>query len=247
MGGLQVDGFGARDYFKKIKYLGDHMCPICKCATPHYLENGKMKVTLLWIPTITVKERYAIMCDKCEQGNWIENDEALKIMNGGMLWSKAEDEQNAVEVSAPKCSVCGSEVDGPFCGVCGTKYVPPTKAEEPEEEPIIPICSECGAEVNGAFCSVCGTKYVPPTKTEELEEESKDEWCTPTSPEDNTELSDSNGNEVETENKEESVTPVEEESVQEYTVSTSDWKCTLCGATNSAEESKCSLCSCPKN
>lgn len=76
MGGFTINGFGAKEYFTKVKYLGDKMCPNCNNTTPFYLEKAKYKVAMLYIPTVTIKERYVIMCERCGRGNYIEDAEA---------------------------------------------------------------------------------------------------------------------------------------------------------------------------
>ncbi len=184
MGGFQLNGCGAKDYFKKMKYLGEQMCPNCQKLSPFYLEKGKFKVSVFWIPTITLKERYAIMCENCKQGRWIEDAEAYQILSG-KTYTTGEAVQNETEllgasvpssdtsdttktdtadivpssVSTRVCPQCGAQVEGAFCSICGTKYVEPVA----DGEETFKICVKCGAEVVGAFCSVCGTKYIEPT------------------------------------------------------------------------------------
>ena len=183
MGGFRVNGCGAVDYFTKMKYLGNYMCPNCKVITPFYLEKGKFKISVLWIPTVTLKERYGIMCALCQNGKWIEDAEAYKLL-GGNSYSPNETGQNEVlqnelKGSFPKCPQCGAEVDGAFCGACGTKYSEPEVVIEAET---IKKCSKCGAKVEGTFCGKCGAKLWEvmdePGKAEIESEEkaSQQEW-----------------------------------------------------------------------
>ncbi len=168
MGGFQFNGCGAKDYFSKVKYVGEQMCPNCKKIAPFYLEKGNFKVSVFWIPTVTLKERYAIMCEKCKEGKWIEDAEAYKILNGNG-YTPNELVSNSTETSLPKCPQCGAAVDGAFCGKCGVKiekteisngnaYTENTVSDSLKKC----ICSKCGSEVEGAFCSKCGTKYSEP-------------------------------------------------------------------------------------
>ncbi len=166
MGGFQFNGCGARDYFKKMMYIGDQMCPICQRVTPFYLEKGKFKISVFWIPTITLKERYAILCDKCKQGKWIEENEMYKIM-AGQPYVVGE---IAKPIVVGKCSQCGAEIDGVFCSNCGARNDKPENSQGisnyiDNAESVAAskrICSNCGDEVESAFCRNCGTKYAPP-------------------------------------------------------------------------------------
>ncbi len=165
MGGFQLNGCGAKDYFKKEKYLGEQMCPNCNMLTPFYLNKGKFKVSVFWIPTVTLKERYAILCEKCEMGQWIEDAEAYKLLGAGTVANEVMP-LNKDGSSARKCPQCGAEVVGPFCGKCGTKYEAPVVIAETTGK----VCPQCGAEVVGPFCGKCGTKY---EETDVIEEKSK--------------------------------------------------------------------------
>lgn len=168
MGGFQFNGCGAKDYFSKVKYLGEHMCPNCKKIAPFYLEKGSFKVSVFWVPTVTLKQRYAIMCENCKEGKWIEDAEAYKILNGN-TYMPNELVTNITEASFSKCPQCGADIDGAFCGKCGaqfeqredstgTTYVENSISVSVKKG----ICSNCGSEVDGAFCSKCGTKYLEP-------------------------------------------------------------------------------------
>ncbi len=173
MGGFLFNGCGAKDYFTKVKPLGSFKCPNCKKVAQFYLEKGNLKVAVLWIPTVSIKERYAIMCEKCEQGKWIDDETAYKIMNGakfdldsGVEAEKTEKTEKIkpAAVSSAKCPKCGSEVEGDFCGMCGTRYATVIdKPVIPEEKPAqkAEVKVEAKAEVKAAAneweCYLCGT------------------------------------------------------------------------------------------
>lgn len=70
MGGYRINGCGVTDHFKKIKPLGQHLCPYCKKDTEFFLEESKKKIDVFYIPTITLKSEYAVMCKKCGQGTF---------------------------------------------------------------------------------------------------------------------------------------------------------------------------------
>lgn len=175
MGGFQFNGCGAKDYFKKVKYLGEKFCPNCKKIAPFYLEKGKFKVSVFWIPTVTLKERYAIMCERCEGGQWIEDSEAYKILSDDSYTLDAAAHERAA-VSAPQCPRCGAPVDGKFCGTCGA-ILQTTNAQKHESAGVDNtashstgkrICTSCGSQVEGLFCGTCGTRYVRPSPSQEV-------------------------------------------------------------------------------
>lgn len=68
MGGYRINGCGVTDHFKKIKSLGQHLCPYCKKITEFFLDESKKKIDVFFIPTVTLKSEYAVMCQKCGQG-----------------------------------------------------------------------------------------------------------------------------------------------------------------------------------
>ena len=81
MGGFRVNGCGATDHFKKIKSLGTHLCPRCGKVTEFFLDEAKFKVDIFFIPTVTLKSRYAVMCGKCEQGEFCSDQWAVNLIN----------------------------------------------------------------------------------------------------------------------------------------------------------------------
>ena len=155
MGGFLFNGCGAKDYFNKEKYLGKQMCPNCNKVTRFFLEKGKYKITVFWIPTITLKQRYSILCEECKMGHWIDDDEAYKILSDRTYMSNMS---APIELfsTARKCPKCGTEITGAFCGKCGTKYVETVAKVEPTKK----FCAQCGTEVEGHFCVNCGTKII---------------------------------------------------------------------------------------
>lgn len=177
MGGVLINGCGAKDYFTKMKYLGERTCPHCKQTTSFYLERAKMKVTVLFIPTVSIKERYAIMCGKCGQRNYIKEEEMHRIMAGQAVTSQNEiildshSEEFSSSVNAPDmailssehpnqsniCPNCGAEVEGLFCGTCGNKI---TQVLASEISDSLQVCPNCGAEAEGSFCGNCGMRLV---------------------------------------------------------------------------------------
>lgn len=161
MGGFRIDGCGTKEYFKKVKYLGERNCPKCKRNTPYYLEKANYKVSVFYIPTVTLKERYAIICERCDYGKYIEDAEAYKILSGDSNTSlNTENTNDKTEerhenlMNKKTCPKCGAEIDGMFCGACGTKYVE-LKISDPIPEPPTP---QPVPEAQEWECPLCGTK-----------------------------------------------------------------------------------------
>lgn len=233
MSGFRINGCGAKDYFKKVKYLGEQMCPNCKMKTPFYLEKGEFKVSVFWIPTVTLKERYAIMCEVCEEGKWIEDATAYSILNGNADTQTQAIQQKAVS-SSRKCPKCGAEMEGAFCGKCGAKYTQPVSAPPKP----LKICSNCGAEVFSSFCGKCGTKYweqtpyrkVPLKTCSNCGAEVEGDFC----------------GKCGMRFQRSSVEPIVLEKRQVQKSVSQEWKCYLCGTSNPQNSNICSLCGCEK-
>lgn len=85
MGGFRVNGCGVTDHFKKVKSLGTHVCPDCKNSAEFFLEEVKQKIDIVFIPTLTLKSQYAVMCKKCRRGSFCSTEWA------GYLLRQTED------------------------------------------------------------------------------------------------------------------------------------------------------------
>lgn len=81
MGGFRYNGCGVTDHFKTIKSLGTYTCPNCKKLTEFSLDEANQKIDILWIPTLTLKSRYAVMCRKCKNGEFCSAEWAGYLMN----------------------------------------------------------------------------------------------------------------------------------------------------------------------
>lgn len=184
MGGFTINGIGATDHFKKLKSLGVHECPRCHNQTEFFLELAKFKVDILFIPTVTLKTRYAVMCSRCDNGRFISDTLANKILNGGSCDVLFEDTetprlsedtagQNALQGGGTKSLTDGTPAstftcpychrtqtrEGDFCAYCGKPA--PAAEETPEPEKVSPdTCPSCGAKVRSGsvFCDRCGKK-----------------------------------------------------------------------------------------
>lgn len=81
MGGFRFNGCGVTDHFKCIKSLGMYQCPHCKKITEYTLDEANQKVDVFWIPTLTLKSRYAVMCKKCQNGEFCSTEWAGYLLN----------------------------------------------------------------------------------------------------------------------------------------------------------------------
>lgn len=85
VGGFRFNGCGVTDHFKHIKSLGTHVCPNCKKLAEFTLDEANQKIDVFWIPTFTLKSRYAVMCGKCKNGEFCSVEWAgFLMMNQGL-------------------------------------------------------------------------------------------------------------------------------------------------------------------
>ena len=82
MGGYLVNGCGVEDSFYHKKELGTYYCPHCKQLGTFTLDEVKRKIRIFFIPTITCTTRYAVVCQKCETGYYVEEEDRIAIQNG---------------------------------------------------------------------------------------------------------------------------------------------------------------------
>ncbi len=82
MAGFTVNGFGAADSYYLLKPIGTFYCPKCGKERSYALMELRMKVRLLFIPTVTVNKKYAIVCEKCKTGYYVEESVKNDILAG---------------------------------------------------------------------------------------------------------------------------------------------------------------------
>lgn len=78
--GISVNGCGTHTAKKKIKYLGDMYCEHCKATHPFYLYEIKNKIIVVYIPIAKTSQRYAIMCSKCENGYYVDDNKKNELL-----------------------------------------------------------------------------------------------------------------------------------------------------------------------
>lgn len=83
MGGFLFNGCGVADKFKKIKALGEHECPHCGKYKEFHLCEVKRKVHVFFIPTVSYRNSYAVMCSYCDNGKYVSPEWAHTLLTGG--------------------------------------------------------------------------------------------------------------------------------------------------------------------
>ena len=140
MGGFLFNGCGAADTFSKLRLLKTDMCPNCRKEREFYLVKVRMKIHVVFIPTVPLSTKYGIVCSKCKTGVYISEEQMRQIMSAddetkvllyeaSMHSGSAEGEGPADEgtkglsgsgkpLTCPNCGQALSEGDA-FCGMCG--------------------------------------------------------------------------------------------------------------------------------
>lgn len=170
MGGFRIDGCGVTDHFKNIKSLGMHSCPSCKKLAEFTLDEANQKIDVFWIPTLTLKSRYAVMCKKCKNGEFCSAEWA------GYLLNQTADQDIIFESQAKAKG--WSPVTRSFQGTVSQQHVPvqstqsvsrpaPAATARAVTQPGAPggsdaptffKCVHCGVTQmrEGNFCAYCG-------------------------------------------------------------------------------------------
>lgn len=173
MGGFRYNGCGVTDHFKHIKSLGVHNCPNCKKPTEFTLDEANQKIDVFWIPTLTLKSRYAVMCKKCKNGQFCSTEWAGYLMNQAVPDVIFEDAARQQGASPTANSFKQPEaLDTPAAntnnGISRTTSDSQTKAADSNNSPNFFKCSYCGVTQmrEGDFCAYCGKPAPKPDKKE---------------------------------------------------------------------------------
>lgn len=133
MGGFTVNGCGTGDSFYPKLNLGNHFCKICNSIQEFDLMEVKRKVKVLYIPTFSLNTKYAVSCNRCKTGYYVDDsirDELLygrmsiEVQSGQIIYKKTLADSSKVKNGLTKyCKYCGSEIgsDQIFCFSCGIK------------------------------------------------------------------------------------------------------------------------------
>lgn len=81
MAGFLINGCGAADSYYKLKSVGEAYCPCCRKQKPWELAMLKMKIRVVFIPTVSVSTKYAVMCSGCRQGYYVSEEQKKFILD----------------------------------------------------------------------------------------------------------------------------------------------------------------------
>lgn len=168
MGGFRINGCGVTDHFKKLRSLGHHTCPYCGREAEFFLEEARQKVDVLFIPTVTLKSRHAVMCGICRQGEICSQEWAAQLMSGQLPDGMIFESKRVVEQTeaASQGAIPQPEKQPDFQSI-----TPPSTSQPPQIEPEnrfrpmskkeIPSffkCPQCGITQirEGNTCAYCG-------------------------------------------------------------------------------------------
>ena len=161
MGGFRINGCGVADHFKKIKSLGMHVCPVCGKDAEFFLEEAKQKIDVIFIPTVTLKSRYAVMCKKCGQGRFCSEQWAIQLINSSappavIFESDVQQTPPPVPESIPPAPEIRSEI-----AVTSPQTPKPTRGVSSSLSFF--RCPQCGVTQirEGNFCSYCNYRIDP--------------------------------------------------------------------------------------
>lgn len=107
MAGFTINGFGASDTYHTLKELKTAHCRTCNRETMFSLMELKMKIRLLYIPTVSVGTKYAIACTKCKNGFYVSEEQKNFVLDNpaskicieaeGVTFLGIDAERNAIE------------------------------------------------------------------------------------------------------------------------------------------------------
>ena len=162
MGGYMINGCGTADSYYKLKELPHLKCKSCRDKT-YALMELRRKIRVLYIPTVTTKVRYAVVCNSCKNGYYVSEEQKEYILNNpaevvqmaedglvikGIRAAKPEVQFDPPQPEAPKVAesgamrcACGGQLQpgDVFCPYCGTRIQPSVQKPETkayEERPV---------------------------------------------------------------------------------------------------------------
>ena len=80
MGGFLINGCGASDSYYKIKDVAHAFCPSCNAMRTFALMELRMKIRVLWIPTVPISKKYAVVCPVCKSGYYVDEQQKDDIL-----------------------------------------------------------------------------------------------------------------------------------------------------------------------
>ncbi|MBE6913235.1 MAG: hypothetical protein E7473_11995 [Ruminococcaceae bacterium] len=80
MGGFTFNGCGATDSFYPIKSVGTFFCKHCGREVTFTLSEVRRKVRVVWIPTVTLTTKFAVVCTNCKTGFYVSDQQKDDIL-----------------------------------------------------------------------------------------------------------------------------------------------------------------------
>lgn len=148
MGGVMINGCGAADSYYLLKSLPGHTCKSCG-KKDYALMELKRKIRVLYIPTVSLSTKYAVVCPKCKEGYYVSDAQKDFILRN---------DPSCVEVVSDGVVIHGF-------GNSQTERIIDTEVVTEVDELTVPetngtYCSHCGALLssNAIFCTQCGNR-----------------------------------------------------------------------------------------
>lgn len=161
MGGFMINGCGAADSYYLLKSLPGHTCRLCR-KNDYALMELKRKIRVLYIPTVSLSTKYAVVCPKCKEGYYVSDAQKDFILRN---------DPSCVEIVSDGVVIHGFGSSQPE-RIIDTEVVTEVE-EQPVPETKGAYCSNCGAVLspNTIFCTQCGTRRNTSTPTPVVIEE----------------------------------------------------------------------------
>ncbi len=180
MGGFLFNGCGASDSYNKVQDIGEFHCKFCSKNRMFGLYELARKVRVIWIPTVTLNTKYAVICEKCKNGIYVEDDVRDAILRGKAQFEIGQDgikiglvgsqeQKPAVSQEETQAPGVGSAQPGsdeePDYGEKGEQIFPHTESKPRLKDASVElfpmrkkVCRKCGLfyTEKKMNCDICG-------------------------------------------------------------------------------------------
>lgn len=177
MGGFMYNGFGAADSYYPIKSVGKFYCNACNKEQEFSVMELKRKIRVLYIPTLTINSKFAVACNKCKNGYYIDDNQKNGLLYGrAIVKNISENGPNIVFIEENDNYNIVSTNSEPIAEITPEWIVEPEPQPRPNSQPNLqpnpqpinqPIvtsttkkCPNCGFNYVGdpEICVMCGEK-----------------------------------------------------------------------------------------
>lgn len=187
MGGFTINGFGAADSYYPIRPIGEFYCSDCQKNKPFSLMELRMKIRVLFIPTVTINTKYAIVCEHCHSGYYVDeqtkddilqNRVHIQVADDRLIIQKLSAASPAVQQSAPALVGTAEETQNRIPSVtqspplasdtcdCEDIKIPAqatkTSVPKPSATRVVKQCPACQLlfRDDKSLCPICGQTLV---------------------------------------------------------------------------------------